>query len=340
MRQYIPHRAFVGVAAVIATAVLLVPPTRAEDVDPTALVEALEARAGIHPGFRRAHARGVCAEGRFQANGAGQPVSKASLFAAGRPLPVVARFSIAGGDPDASDKRREFRSLALAIPLADDEEFRSAMNHAPVFSVNRPQHFLDLQLSRVPDPATGKPDPAKVKAFDDAHPDSRPLRDWLATQPLPKSFRHAAFFSAHAFKLTARDGTVRHAKWEFQPDAGVVGISADDLAGRSDDFLFADLRADAARMPLRWRMVLVIGEEGDPLTDPTVLWPENRRRITVGTLTIDRVDAGNGGACRDITFDPLVLPAGIDATEDPILLARSAPYAVSLARRLEEARKE
>jgi catalase len=340
MQRSIRHPACIAAAAAIAAAVLFGPPTRAEDVDPAALVDALQARAGTHRGFRRAHAKGVCAEGRFQANGAGRAVSKATLFAAGPPLPVVARFSIAGGDPGASDKRRELRSLALAIPLANGEEFRAAMNHAPVFSVNRPEHFLGLQLSRVPDPATGLPDPAKVKAFDDAHPDTRPLRDWLAQRPLPIGFRQAAFFSAHAFKLTAANGSVRHAKWEFLPDAGVVGISPEDLARRSDDFLFADLRADVARAPLRWRMVLVIGEAGDPLTDPTLLWPENRRRLTVGALTIDRVDAGTGGACRDITFDPLLLPAGIDPTDDPVLLARSAPYAVSLARRLEEAGRQ
>ncbi len=128
---------------------------------------------------------------------------------------------------------------------------------------------------------------------------TRPLRDWLVLQPLPKSFRHAGFFSAHAFKLTARDGSVRHGKWEFQPDAGVLGISAEDFAGRADDFLSSDLRADVAKAPLRWRMVLVIGEDGDRLTDPTLLWPEKRRRIAVGTLTIDRVDARTGGADRE-----------------------------------------
>lgn len=330
------HRAGRGLAAALL-ATLSVASASAEPPDPEALVNALEARGGVHPTFRRAHAKGVCAEGTFIANGEGLRVSKAKLFEPGAEAAVIARFSIAGGDPKASDRRRELRSMALAMAFANGEEFRTAMNHAPVFAVNRPEHFLGLQLSRVSDPATGKPDPQKVKDFDDSHPDTQPLRDWLANQPLPKGFAHAAFFSAHAFAFIDAAGSRRYGKWEFQPAAGFAAISADELATQPDDFLFLDVRAAAASVPLRWTMVLVLGEDGDPLTDPTLVWPKERERIDVGTLTISRVEPDAGGACRDITFDPLILPVGIEPTEDPVLLARSAPYAISLGRRLSEA---
>jgi hypothetical protein len=45
------------------------------------------------------------------------------------------------------------------------------------------------------------------------------------------------------------------------------------------------------------------------------------------------------GPCRDINFDPLVLPAGMVASDDPLLAARSAVYPESFRRRVtEEAR--
>ena len=44
------------------------------------------------------------------------------------------------------------------------------------------------------------------------------------------------------------------------------------------------------------------------------------------------------GACRDINFDPLILPAGIAASDDPLLSARSATYARSFTRRESEAK--
>jgi catalase len=42
------------------------------------------------------------------------------------------------------------------------------------------------------------------------------------------------------------------------------------------------------------------------------------------------------GNCRDINFDPLVLPAGIRTSDDPLLSARSAAYSVSFTRRAGE----
>ena len=39
------------------------------------------------------------------------------------------------------------------------------------------------------------------------------------------------------------------------------------------------------------------------------------------------------GACRDINYDPLILPTGVDGSEDPLLAARSAVYSVSFNRR-------
>ena len=42
------------------------------------------------------------------------------------------------------------------------------------------------------------------------------------------------------------------------------------------------------------------------------------------------------GDCRDINFDPLILPSGIEASNDPLLAARSAAYASSYLRRAGE----
>jgi len=51
---------------------------------------------------------------------------------------------------------------------------------------------------------------------------------------------------------------------------------------------------------------------------------------------IDRVGDQALDDCNVINFDPLVLPVGIKATDDPILNARSAAYAESYRRRARE----
>ncbi|MDP1652939.1 MAG: catalase [Rhodocyclaceae bacterium] len=73
---------------------------------------------------------------------------------------------------------------------------------------------------------------------------------------------------------------------------------------------------------------------GDPEDDPTLAWPEGRKEIKVGTLSITSVMSQKGAACEPINYDPLVMAAGIAPTKDPVLQFRSPAYAVSFAKRL------
>jgi catalase len=53
-------------------------------------------------------------------------------------------------------------------------------------------------------------------------------------------------------------------------------------------------------------------------------------------VTIDRVSSEDGGSCADVNFDPLVLPSGIEPSDDPLLSARSAAYSRSFTLRAGE----
>jgi catalase len=88
--------------------------------------------------------------------------------------------------------------------------------------------------------------------------------------------------------------------------------------------------------PLRWRLVLTVGEADDPLLDATRRWPSNRRTIDAGVLSLTGIETEVGGNARDINFDPLVLPDGIEPSDDPLLSARSAVYGASYRARTGE----
>ena len=77
-----------------------------------------------------------------------------------------------------------------------------------------------------------------------------------------------------------------------------------------------------------------IGKPGDPEDNPTLVWPDDRKLIKAGTLTISSAVPQKGADCEKINFDPLVMSDGIAPTNDPILLFRSPAYAVSFAKRL------
>ena len=74
----------------------------------------------------------------------------------------------------------------------------------------------------------------------------------------------------------------------------------------------------------------------DPTTDSTLPWPATRLQLDVGTLTVEQIESEETSPARDINFDPLVLPSGIEPSDDPILSARSAAYSQSFRRRESE----
>src|SRR5260370_538462 len=120
-------------------------------------------------------------------------------------------------------------------------------------------------------------------------------------------------------------------RWLLEPAQPFEAASAAPES-RDRNYLFDALIAQVQRQPLRWHLILTIGQPGDPTGDATVAWPPDRERVDVGTLTLDRVEAEETSPARDINFDPLVLPAGIAPSDDPLLSARSAVYSRACTR--------
>src|ERR1700754_4505294 len=75
---------------------------------PARFTDGFEEVDGVHPGFRRNHAKGVGVSGFFESNGNGVRLSKAAVFQAGQ-MPVIGRFSIGGGQPYAADNPNAVR---------------------------------------------------------------------------------------------------------------------------------------------------------------------------------------------------------------------------------------
>jgi catalase len=317
---------------------LLAPAAHAQASPAEAQVNALEGLFGKQAGSRRSGAKGLCASGYFVGNTVGRNLSSAAVFS-GAKVPVIARFSVGGGSPKASDKGRSVRGLALQFDLPGGEQWQTANVSAPVFFVARPEQFAPFMMARTADPATGKPDPAKLKAFNDANPETTRQGAYLAKAPVPASYAAVNYWSTNAFELVGAKGASQFVRWQFVPEAGTLGLSDEQLKSMPDEFLADELRKRVAAAPAVFDFKLQLAEAGDNLTDPTVTWPDSRVVVPAGRLVIDKVEPAAGGACERITFNPLVLPAGIKPSADPVLLARPAPYAISLGRRLSEGAK-
>ena len=105
------------------------------------------------------------------------------------------------------------------------------------------------------------------------------------------------------------------------------------LATTDKNYLFDGLIAQIHSGPLRWHLIVIVGQPGDPTAQAASSWPADRQQIDVGTITIDTIESEDTSATRDINFDPLVLPDGISPSDDPLLSARSAAYSQSFTRR-------
>jgi catalase len=295
-----------------------------ERLTQTRVMAAFAAVNGVHPGFRRNHAKGLCATGRFEGNGRASALSTAAVFKAAR-TPVVARFSLAGGMPFQPDDATTVRALALSLEPAGGAEWRTGMLDIPVFPVNSAAGFYDQLLASRPDPATGKPDPARMKAFVARRPETARALPLIKARTISAGFADARYNGLNAFLFVGPNGVLTPVRWSFIPEQAQTATRA-----TGPNYLFDDLIDQIRKGPLRWRMIVTVGEPGDPTADATRPWPATRRTVDAGLLTLDRVQGEDDrGRCTDITYDPLVLPPGIRPSDDPLLSARSSSYARS-----------
>lgn len=297
---------------------------------PARLTDGFEQVGGVHPGFRRNHAKGMGVSGFFESNGKGERLSKAAVFKPGR-VPVIGRFSLAGPNPLQADEPGSVRGLGLQFSPPDAEPWRTAMIILPVFPVRTPEAFYEQLLASAPDPKTGKPDPEKMKSFLARHPESERALGIIKNRPISSGFANSTFHSLNAFWFVNSAGESKPVRWilapeqPFEPARGPVP--------KDKNYLFDALIAEVRRQPLRWHLVIIVGQPGDPTDDATIPWPDNREQVDVGTLTLDKAESDDTSPATALNFDPLVLPPGIAPSNDPLLSARSAVYSQSFTRR-------
>jgi catalase len=294
----------------------------------TQLVETMRALAGPHPGFRPVHAKGIVCSGTFRASAGARAVSRAPHLQ-GQAVQTVLRFSNSNGDPNIHDGIPSARALAVKFELPDGKKADILGLHIEGFLVRTPAEFLAFLSAQLPDPATGKPAADGVPRFLASHPATGAFIERLTKKPIPASYAQACYYSEHAFKFTAADGSSRFGRYRWVPEAGEAYLSPDDASKRSANFLREELEGRLKKGPVAFRLVLQLAGEGDPTDDVTALWPADRPLVELGRLELTQISPTSAADERRLVFDPTNITDGIGLSADPILLARSAAYSVS-----------
>jgi catalase len=322
---------FVVGACASLFAVVLASSALAQDVEPQNVVDGQFALGGNHAKVRGTGAKGTCVRGSFAPSADAAGLSKAPHLA--KTVPVTARFSMGGSNPNVSDKTKPV-TRGFAARFEDPTgDLVLVFVSAPVFAAKSPEQLLKGIQVRLPGP-DGKADPDKIKAFVDANPETIRQAAWLSARPVPASFAGVDYWGIHVYTLINAQGEPKAAKLKFVANAGQLGLTDDELNGKSNSFYEAELAARLNKGPATFDFVAILAERGDPLNDLTALWPEDQRRqVKLGTIAITSIAPSE--TCDANTFDPVVnLPEGMAVNPDDLLFAlRSPAYAISLSRR-------
>lgn len=294
------------------------------------LVDAFNGVFGVHSGARANHAKGILLEGVFTPSTSAASVSKAAhLQKRKTPVPVTVRFSAGSGSPTVPDTNEMPRGMAVKFTLPDGSKTDIVVLSYNGFPVATAEEFRDFLLAI----AASGADAPKPTAFDNflsAHPTAKAFVE--APKPPPVSYATLPYFGINAFKFTNVKGATTIGRYQLQPVVGEQFLTKEQLAMMGPDYLTNEVRERVRRGPIKFKLLLQVAERDDKTDDPSIAWPDTRKKVELGTITLTKAVADSQTAEKKLLFVPGALVPGIEAA-DPMIAARSAAYIVSLSRR-------
>jgi catalase len=279
---------------------------------------------------RAVHAKGVLASGYFTPSPEATSLTKAVLFTGGR-KPVLARFSNFTGIPTIPDTVGDAnpRGMALKFDLPDGATSDVVTHSFNGFPTKTSEEFRELLLA-IGQSGPGAVKPTALDTFLDGHPVAK---TFLTTQkPAPRSYTSLDYFGVNAFAFTNAKGKKIFVRYRFVPVAGEAFLSPQALAAMGPDYLQQELPRQLAKGPVAFTWYAQIAEAGDAIDNPSVAWPETRRLVKLGVITLDHVTPGADKVDQATMFTPLNVPSGIEPA-DPMLGVRKAAYPLSFGHR-------
>jgi catalase len=316
-------------AIAVAASLLTSAATHADDAAlTTQIVDTFYKIYGTHSGFRVNHAKGVVAEGSFVATPAASALSRAALFD-GSTIPVTVRFSNDGGFPTIPDGTPSNpKGMAIKFHMPGGTEVDMVILGMKFFPVATAEQFRDL-LVAISESPPDAPKPTKLDQFASSHP-TFPAA--FATGTTPDSFADQEYRSMDAFMFIDKAGHRQAVRYIMAPEE-VIGLSAEEAARKPRDFLEDDLPKRIAKRPVVFHLKAQIAAADDQTKDPSQPWPDDRKVVDLGVLTLDKPVADSLEAQKKLLFLPTHLIDGIELSDDRLPAIRAEVYALAFARR-------
>jgi catalase len=282
--------------------------------------------------LRANHTKGIVVTGSFTPSASAANITKASHLQE-TPSKVTVRFSNAGGVPTIEDTNPNAhpRGIAIRFELPDGTITDIVSLSVNAFPVATPEAFLAFLNARI---AT-KPDSLKPTLVEKMIAVTPSLQRFIAIpKPFPVSFATHTYFGINAFEFTNAKGEKHHVRYQIVPINGQELLSKEQVAQAGPKYLFDELPQRLKQGEAKFRLLAQVPAKDDVINDPTVIWPDDRKLVELGVISLETPVADNTAAEKALAFNPLILVDGIAPTNDPVLLARPAAYALSVGRKL------
>jgi catalase len=295
-------------------------------VDAQDAIDAANTAFGRHPGHRALHAKGTLLKGTFTATPQVARLTRAAHMQ-GEPVPITARVSNGGGDPEVPDYAPDVRGLAVKMYLPDGSRTDIVAQSAPRFPFHRPEPFIELLRVQRP----GVDLALKMPVVLARHPEA--LRTLPANIPAlrpPVSYATIPYYAVHAYRFVDADGGSRYVRYTLVPQLPKAHLTPWAARKLGPDYLQQDIRQRVADGPVRFTLELQLALPGDEVDDPYVQWPADRQRVAAGTVELTGLDTERETGDDILVFDPSRVVDGIELSDDPVLRFRPEAYSGSV----------
>jgi catalase len=311
--------AFVGLSAAVL-------PPAAADEDPALVVGNLRKVFGLHQA-RAAHAKGILLSGSFTPAPDASGLTKAAIFRGGV-VPLTVRFSDSTGIPDISDTDGNAIPRGFALKFGTDQ-WDLVTHSFNGFPAATPDDFGAL-FRAILASKTETVKPNSLDKFLATHPAA--VKFLTGQKPPSVSFATLVYYGVNAFAFINDKGDKTHVRYRLVPAAGEQYLDDAAAKAKGPNYLSDEIRARVGTGPVKFDWFAQIAAAGDKIDDPSVAWPDDRRLVKLGTITVERVADDQRDMDKKLLFLPSNVPEGIEVA-DPMVDFRTAAYAVSFSER-------
>ena len=281
-------------------------------------IDAIESVVHTESHLRRAHAAGIAFDAVFKPTGAAMPWTTAAHLQK-QELPAIVRFSHSSTRANPSDRMNPVKGMAVRFELAEDSFTNLTMVNVPIFISKTPEAFIRLiqafdSSSTWAERVDAMLHDAEYKAFGTIIKKLKPFRN----------FESLHYYSIHAYYLLNEAKQRQAVRFEWQP------VPQNDQGSSKGSMENELIRKIEQGDSIRFRLLIQLAEQGDATDDPTIAWPNDRKKIEAGILTLTALRADNA---ESLVFDPTITVPGVECSDDPVLRFRSAAYDESARRR-------